>query len=83
MEDRCAFLEEEVPRVEAALAHPEEQVVVYVSAAETQRLAGLAAELRGQLPTLTAEWEALMAQLERAYSPTAWLLRAGLRLVFS
>ncbi|HEV2326155.1 MAG TPA: ABC-F family ATP-binding cassette domain-containing protein [Terracidiphilus sp.] len=64
MEDRCAFLEEEVPRVEASLAHTEEQLGVYVSAAETQRLTELAAELRGRLTALTAEWEELMAQLE-------------------
>jgi ATP-binding cassette, subfamily F, member 3 len=64
MEDRCAFLEEEIPRIEASIAHTEEQLGVYVSAAETQRLADLAAELRAQLAALTAEWEGVMAQLE-------------------
>jgi ATP-binding cassette subfamily F protein 3 len=64
MEDRCAFLEEEVPRVEASIAHTEQQLAVYVSAAETQRLTDLAAELREQLAALTAEWEELMLQLE-------------------
>jgi ATP-binding cassette subfamily F protein 3 len=64
MEDRCAFLEEEVPRVEAALAHTEQQLGVYVSAAETQRLTTLADDLRAQLQSLTAEWEELMMQLE-------------------
>jgi len=64
MEERCAFLEEEVPRVEAALAHTEEQLGVYVSAGETQRLTTLAEELRGQLAALTSEWEELMMQLE-------------------
>ncbi|MGA9061282.1 MAG: ABC-F family ATP-binding cassette domain-containing protein [Terracidiphilus sp.] len=64
MEDRCAFLEEEIPRIESAIAHTEEQLAVYVSAAETQRLAALAEELRAQLTALTAEWEELMAQLE-------------------
>jgi len=64
MEDRCAFLEEEVPRIEASLAHTEEQLGMYVSAAETQRLTELASELRGQLADLTVEWEELMAQLE-------------------
>jgi len=34
MEDRCSFLEEEVPRIESALAHTEEQLGAYVSAAE-------------------------------------------------
>jgi ATP-binding cassette subfamily F protein 3 len=64
MEDRCAFLEEEIPRIESAIAHTEEQLAVYVSAAETQRLAALAAELRAQLAALTAEWGELMGQLE-------------------
>ncbi|HWG20945.1 MAG TPA: ABC-F family ATP-binding cassette domain-containing protein [Terracidiphilus sp.] len=64
MEDRCAFLEEEVPRVEAALTHTEQQLGVYVSAAETQRLTTLAEDLRTQLSALTSEWEELMMQLE-------------------
>ena len=64
MEDRCAFLEEEVPRIEAALAHTEQQLGVYVSAVETGRLTKLAEELRTQLATLTAEWEELMLQLD-------------------
>ena len=64
MEHRCVFLEEEVPRIEAAIAHTEEQLGVYVSAEETQRLTDLAVELRQQLSSLTAEWEELMMQLE-------------------
>ena len=63
MEERCGFLEEEIPRVEASIAHTEEQLGVYVSAAETQRLTELAAALRSQLRSLTAEWEELMLQL--------------------
>jgi ATP-binding cassette, subfamily F, member 3 len=66
MEERCAFLEEEIPRVEASIAHTEEQLGVYVSAAETQRLTELSAGLREQLASLTAEWEDLMLQLEGA-----------------
>jgi ATP-binding cassette, subfamily F, member 3 len=64
MKDRCAFLEEEIPRVESSIAHTEEQLGVYVSAAETQRLTSLAEELRAQLGALAAEWEELIAQLE-------------------
>ncbi len=64
MKGRCVFLEEEIPRVEASLAHTEEQLGVYVSAAETQRLTTLAGELRTQLAALTAEWEELMGQLD-------------------
>ncbi len=66
MEERCAFLEEEIPRIEASIAHTEEQLSVYVSAAETQRLSTLAEELRQQLADFTAEWEDLMQQLEVA-----------------
>jgi len=66
MEERCAFLEEEVPRIEASIAHTEEQLGVYVSASETQRLTDLAEELRSQLAAFTAEWEELMVQLEGA-----------------
>jgi ATP-binding cassette subfamily F protein 3 len=66
MEDRCAFLEEEVPRIEASIAHTEEQLAVFVSAAETQRLTDLAVGLREQLGVLTAEWEDLMLQLDGA-----------------
>jgi ATP-binding cassette, subfamily F, member 3 len=66
MEERCAFLEEETPRIEAAIAHTEEQLGVYVSAVETQRLTDLAQDLRHQLSALTAEWEELMMQLEGA-----------------
>jgi ATP-binding cassette subfamily F protein 3 len=64
MQDRCAFLEEEIPRLEASIQHTEQQLAVYVSAAESQRLTDLAASLRDQLSSLTAEWEDLTQQLE-------------------
>jgi ATP-binding cassette subfamily F protein 3 len=64
MEERCAFLEEEVPRIEASIAHTEEQLGVYLSAAETERLIALAEELRAQLAAFTNEWEELMMLLE-------------------
>jgi len=64
LQDRCTFLEEEIPRVEASIAHTEQQLGVYVSAAETQRLTTLAENLRAQLAAFIAEWEELMAQLE-------------------
>ena len=66
LEDRCAFLEEESPRIEGSIAHTEQQLGVYVSAEETRRLTDLAEDLRKQLATLTAEWEELMVQLEGA-----------------
>ena len=64
MEERCAFLEEEVPRLEAAIATTEQQLAVYISASETQRLTDLASSLRSQLESFTAEWEDLMFQIE-------------------
>jgi ATP-binding cassette subfamily F protein 3 len=64
LEDRCAFLEEEIPRIEASITHTEEQLGVYISAAETARLSALADDLRNQLATLTAEWEDLTMQLD-------------------
>jgi ATP-binding cassette, subfamily F, member 3 len=64
MEERVAFLEEETPRVEAAIQHTEEELGVYVSAVETERLTKLAVDLRSELDSLTAEWEELMMQLE-------------------
>ncbi|WP_263350219.1 ABC-F family ATP-binding cassette domain-containing protein [Acidicapsa acidisoli] len=64
MEERCAFLEEEVPRIEASIAHTENALGNYVSAAETERQSLLLEELRKQLGDFTAEWEELMMQLE-------------------
>jgi ATP-binding cassette, subfamily F, member 3 len=64
MEDRCAFLEEEVPRIEASLEHTEQQLGIFISAEETQRLTKLAEDLRAQRDALTAEWEDLMLQLD-------------------
>jgi len=64
MEERCAFLEEEVPRIEASIAHTEGSLGNFVSAEETQRLSTLLDELRGQLAQFTEEWEELMMALE-------------------
>ena len=68
MEDRCAFLEEEIPRIESSIAHTEQQLGIYVSAEETQRLTKLAEDLRTQLAALTTEWEELMLQLDEQAS---------------
>jgi ATP-binding cassette subfamily F protein 3 len=64
MEDRCAFLEEEVPRIEASIAHTEGALGNFVSVAETERQAKLLGDLREQLGGFTAEWEELMMALE-------------------
>jgi ATP-binding cassette subfamily F protein 3 len=64
MEERCTFLEEEVPRIEASIAHTEGALGNYVSVEETQRQSVLLDELRRQLSDSTAEWEELMMALE-------------------
>jgi ATP-binding cassette subfamily F protein 3 len=70
IEERCAFLEEETPRIEAAIRHTEEQLGVYVSVVETARLTALADDLRAQLSACTAEWEQLMMQLDAQTAPS-------------
>jgi len=70
MEERCAFLEEQTPRIEAAITHTEGQLGIFVSATESQRLTDLAADLRSQLAALTAEWEDLMMQLDGQAAPS-------------
>ena len=64
MQDRCSFLEEEVPRIESSIAHTEQQLGNFISADETQRQSTLLENLRTQLNELTTEWEELMTQLE-------------------
>jgi ATP-binding cassette subfamily F protein 3 len=70
IEERCAFLEDETPRIEAAIRHTEQQLGVYVSAAETARLTALADDLCAQLSACTAEWEQLMMQLDGQTAPS-------------
>jgi ATP-binding cassette, subfamily F, member 3 len=64
MEERCAFLEEEVPRVEASIAHTEGALGSFVSVEETQRQSVLLEDLRRQLASFTEEWEELTMALE-------------------
>ncbi len=64
IEDRCAFLEEEVPRLEAAIATTEAELARFISAEATQRQAVLMEELKSQLAAATAEWEEAMLLLE-------------------
>ncbi len=64
MQFRCTFLEEELPRIEAAIAATEQQLGIFVSADETARQSALVESLRTQLNELTNEWEGLMLQLE-------------------
>jgi ATP-binding cassette subfamily F protein 3 len=65
MQERCSFVEEELPRVESSIANAEQSLGVYESAEETQRLTQLLENLRKQHASLTAEWEELVTQLEQ------------------
>jgi ATP-binding cassette subfamily F protein 3 len=64
MQERLSFVEEEIPRVETAIAETEQSLGVFISVDETNRLTALLDELRKQQNALTAEWEYLMSQLE-------------------
>ena len=64
MQDRLAFVEEEIPRIEASIAHTEQSLGVFISVEETERLTRLLDGLREQHEVLTAEWEELMLQLD-------------------
>jgi len=65
LQERCSFVEEEIPRVESSIAGAEQSLGVYESAEETQRLTLLLTNLRAQHASLTAEWEELVTQLEQ------------------
>jgi ATP-binding cassette subfamily F protein 3 len=65
MQERCSFVEEEIPRVESSIANAEESLGVYENAEETQRVTRLLESLREQHASLTAEWEELVVQLEQ------------------
>ncbi len=66
LQERCSFVEEEIPRVESSIADAEESLGVYESSEETQRLTQLLEDLRKQHASLSAEWEELVLQLEQA-----------------
>jgi len=65
LQERCSFVEEEIPRLEGSIARAEESLGVYESAEETQRVTQLLENLREQHASLTAEWEELVTQLEQ------------------
>jgi ATP-binding cassette subfamily F protein 3 len=64
MQERLAFVEEEIPRLETAMAETEQALAIFVSVEETARLTALHEDLRRQHAKLTQEWEELMVQLE-------------------
>jgi ATP-binding cassette, subfamily F, member 3 len=65
MQERCTFVEEEIPRLESSIADAEASLGVYESPDETQRLTQMLESLRQQHASLTAEWEELVLQLEQ------------------
>ncbi len=64
MQERLRFVEEEVPRCEAAVAAAENALGSYVSAEKSQRLSAELERLREKNRALASEWEDLMLQLE-------------------
>jgi ATP-binding cassette subfamily F protein 3 len=64
LEDRLAFAEQEIPRLETAIAAAEEKLGVFTSAEESQRTAAELDALRDQRTRLLAEWEELSLTLE-------------------
>jgi ATP-binding cassette subfamily F protein 3 len=65
MQERCSFVEEEIPRLESSIADAETSLGVYESAEETQRVTQRLESLRQRHASLTAEWEELVLQLEQ------------------
>ena len=64
MQERLQFVEEEVPRCEAAIAVTEAALANYSSAEETQRLSAQLDRLREENHALATEWEDLMLLIE-------------------
>jgi ATP-binding cassette subfamily F protein 3 len=64
MEDRLKFAEEEIPRLEQAIAAAEERLGNFVSAEQSQKDAAELDRLRHDKAVLTAEWEELAMALE-------------------
>ncbi|HEY6348037.1 MAG TPA: ABC-F family ATP-binding cassette domain-containing protein [Candidatus Angelobacter sp.] len=64
MRERCKDLEEEITRLEAAIAISEAALQTFVSAEETKRQSDLLAQHRADLAASMAEWEKLAQVLE-------------------
>ena len=69
MQERCSFVEAELPRVESSIASAETALGNYESAEETQRVSQMLENLREQHASLSAEWEELVTQLEEQAQP--------------
>jgi ATP-binding cassette, subfamily F, member 3 len=68
LEDRLAFAEEEIPRLEKAITATEEKLGTFTSAEDSQRTAAELEQLRTQRTTLLTEWEDLSLTLEEQQS---------------
>jgi ATP-binding cassette subfamily F protein 3 len=64
MRERCGALEEEIPRMEAAIQTTEQQMGVFVSSEQMQAQAGQLDRLRVEHGAMLAEWEELMLLLD-------------------
>jgi len=64
MQERCNVLEEEIPRIEAAIQTTEQQLGVFVSVERTQEQAGQLDTLQADHAAMLTEWEELMLQME-------------------
>jgi ATP-binding cassette subfamily F protein 3 len=66
LKDRCAALEEEISRTEAAVAAHEAELADFKSVEETLRVTALLDERRAALEKLLAEWEETSSAIEAA-----------------
>ncbi len=66
MKERCSAIENEVARLEAAVAGIESDLAVFKSREETARLTSALEEYRSQLTELMGEWENLSRAVEDA-----------------
>jgi len=64
MEDRLKFAEEEIPRLERAIATAEERLGNFISAEQSQKDAEELERLRSDRAALLEEWEELTMSLE-------------------
>jgi ATP-binding cassette subfamily F protein 3 len=69
LEDRLAFVETEIPRLESLIAAAEQSLAHFTSAEDSQRTAASLSQLRDQRAALLTEWESLASTLESQTTP--------------
>ncbi len=69
LEERLAFVENEIPKTEECIALAEESLGRFVSAEDSQRIAAQLEGLRKKRGDLLAEWEELALALEEQDAP--------------